>query len=43
MKLPRKVVTIDYDEEVGDLYIRLKKVNITEGEPTNDGKVIVSL
>ncbi len=40
VKLPRTVVTIDYDEDVGDLYIRFKNVNVTEGEPTSDGKAI---
>jgi uncharacterized protein YuzE len=41
LKLPRKVITIDYDEDVGDLYIRFKNAEATEGEPTSDGKAIV--
>jgi uncharacterized protein YuzE len=35
------VITIDYDEDVGDLYIRFKNAEATEGEPTSDGKAIV--
>lgn len=35
------MITIDYDEDVGDLYIRFKNAEATEGEPTNDGKAIV--
>ncbi len=38
VKLPRTVITVDYDEEVGDLYIRFKNADATEGEPTSDGK-----
>ncbi|MCL4429819.1 MAG: DUF2283 domain-containing protein [Chloroflexi bacterium] len=41
IKLPRKVITIDYDEDQGDLYIRFKNTEITEGEPTTDGKTII--
>jgi uncharacterized protein YuzE len=41
LKLPRKVITIDYDEDIGDLYIRFKNAETTEGEPTNDGKTII--
>ena len=41
LKLPRTVITIDYDEDVGDLYIRFKNADSTEGEPTSDGKTIV--
>ena len=41
LKLPRKVITIDYDEDIGDLYIRFKNADTTEGEPTNDGKAII--
>jgi uncharacterized protein YuzE len=41
LTLPRKVITIDYDEDVGDLYIRFKNVEATEGEPTSDGKAVV--
>ncbi len=35
------MITIDYDEDVDDLYIRFKNAENTEGEPTNDGKAIV--
>ena len=41
LKLPRTVITIDYDEDVGDLYIRFKNADATEGEPTTDGKTII--
>ena len=41
LKLPRKVITIDYDDDAGDLYIRFKNADITEGEPTSDGKTIM--
>ncbi len=41
LKLPRTVITIDFDEDVGDLYIRFKNAEVTEGEPTSDGKAIV--
>ena len=41
MKLPRTVITIDYGEDIGDLYIRFKNADVTEGEPTSDGKAII--
>jgi uncharacterized protein YuzE len=41
LKLPRTVITIDYDEDIGDLYIRFENAEATEGEPTSDGKAIV--
>ena len=41
LKLPRKVITIDYGEDIGDLFVRFKHADRTEGEPTEDGKVIV--
>jgi hypothetical protein len=41
LKLPRKVIMIDYGEDIGDLYIRFRNVDHTEGEPTPDGKVIL--
>ena len=41
LKLPRSVITIDYDKAIGDLYIRFKNADTTEGEPTRDGKVII--
>jgi len=31
----------DYDDKEGDLYIRFKEAKHTEGEPTEDGLVIV--
>jgi uncharacterized protein YuzE len=40
LKLPRKVITINYDEDIG-LYIRFKNAETIEGEPTNDGKTII--
>lgn len=39
--MPSKVVMADYDDKEGDLYIRFKKAKHTEGEPTEDGLVIV--
>ncbi len=41
MKLPKRVTTIDYGEDVGDLYIRFRHEEYTEGEPTADGRLIV--
>jgi len=41
LKLPRKVITVDYGDDVGDLFIRFKHVKSTEGEPTEDGQVIL--
>ena len=41
LKLPRAVITIDYGEDIGDLYIRFKNADATEGEPTSDGKTII--
>ena len=41
LKLPRKVIMIDYGEDIGDLYIRFRNVDHTEGEPTPDGKIIL--
>jgi uncharacterized protein YuzE len=41
VKLPRKVITIDYDEDIGDLFIRFKNADRTEGEPSSDGKTII--
>ncbi|MGH9878135.1 MAG: DUF2283 domain-containing protein [Nitrososphaerales archaeon] len=40
VKLPSKVTMVDYDEEEGDLYIRFREAEYTEGEPTEDGLVI---
>jgi uncharacterized protein YuzE len=39
--LPRKVITVDYGDDVGDLFIRFKHAKHTKGEPTEDGQVIV--
>jgi uncharacterized protein YuzE len=41
LKLPKKVVTIDFGEDVGDLYVRFRHAERTEGEATADGKVVV--
>jgi hypothetical protein len=41
IKLPRTVITIEYDEDVGDHYIRFKNDETTEGEPKTDRKVII--
>jgi len=41
LKLPRKVITIDYGDDAGDLFIRFKHAKNTEGEPTTDGKIII--
>lgn len=41
VKLPRKVITVDYGDDVGDLFIRFKHAKTTEGEPTRDGQAIL--
>lgn len=41
IKLPRKVITIDYGDDVGDLFIRFKHAETTYGEPTKDGQTII--
>jgi len=41
LRLPRKVVMVDYGEDVGDLYVRFKYAEKPNGEPTADGRVIV--
>lgn len=41
MKLPKKVITIDYGVDVGDLFVRFRYADSTEGEAMADGKVIV--
>ena len=41
VKLPRKVVTVDYGDDIGDLFVRFRHVGHTDGEPTEDGRVIV--
>jgi hypothetical protein len=35
------VITIDYDEDVGDLFVRLRHVEYTEGDVMGDGKAII--
>lgn len=41
LKLPRRLITIDYGEDVGDLFVRFRHAEHMEGEATADGKVIV--
>lgn len=41
LKLPSRVITIDYGEDVRDLFVRFRHAEHTEGEATSDGKVIV--
>jgi hypothetical protein len=41
LKLHRQVITIDYGEDVGDLFVRFRHAETTEGEATPDGKAIV--
>jgi uncharacterized protein YuzE len=41
LKLPRRVITVDYGEDIGDLFVRFRHADSTEGEATADGKVIV--
>jgi len=41
LKLPRKVITVDYGDDVGDLFVRFRHVEHADGEPTGDGRVIV--
>lgn len=41
LKLPRKVVTVDYGCDVGDLFVRFRHVQYAEGEPTEDGRPII--
>jgi len=40
LRLPSKVLMVDYDAKEGDLYIRFREAGATEGEPTDDGLVI---
>jgi len=40
LRLPRKVVTVDYGDDVGDLFVRFRHVEHADGEPTEDGRVI---
>jgi uncharacterized protein YuzE len=41
LKLPRRVIAIDYGEDLGDLFVKFRHAEHTEGEATEDGKVIV--
>lgn len=41
LRLPRRVVTVDYGCDVGDLFVRFRHVEHMEGEPAGDGRVIV--
>lgn len=42
VKLPRtEKITIDYDLDAGDLYIRLRNTKVIEGEPMSDGETII--
>jgi uncharacterized protein YuzE len=41
VKLPRRVITIDYGGDVGDLFVRFRHAEYTEGEATQDGKIVV--
>lgn len=41
LKLPKQVITIDYGEDIGDLFVRFRHADSTEGEATADGRVIV--
>lgn len=41
LRLPRRVVTVDYGDDVGDLFVRFRHVEHVEGEPTGDGRVMV--
>ncbi len=41
LHIPSKVIMADYDDKEGDLYIRFREAKHTEGEPTDDGLLIV--
>ena len=41
LKLPRRVISVDFGEDVGDLFVRFRHADSTEGEATPDGKVVV--
>jgi uncharacterized protein YuzE len=41
LNLPRKVISVDYDENVDDLFVRFRYVDKTEGEATEDGRLII--
>jgi hypothetical protein len=41
LSLPSRVIMADYDDKEGDLYIRFSEAKNPEGDPTDDGLVIV--
>jgi len=41
LRLPRKVVTVDYGCDVGDLFVRFRHVEHADDDPIGDGRVIV--
>ncbi|MHA1582794.1 MAG: DUF2283 domain-containing protein [Candidatus Baldrarchaeia archaeon] len=41
LTFPRKVIKIDLDEDRNVLYIEFKRVKFKEGEPTEDGEIII--
>ena len=41
LSVPSKVLMADYDDKEGDFYIRFEEAKHTEGDPTDDGLVVV--
>ena len=41
LSVPSKVLMADYDDKEGDLYIRFEEAKHAEGDPTDDGLVVV--
>ncbi len=41
LRIPSKVVMVDYDDVEGDLYLRFREAERTEGESTDDGLLVV--
>ena len=41
LRLPSRVIMADYDPREGDLYVRFREADLTEGEPTSDGLVLL--
>jgi hypothetical protein len=39
VKLPRRVVTVDYGGDVGDIFVKFKHAEHTEGEAAADGNL----
>ena len=37
VRLPRRIVMVDYGEDVGDLFIKFSHEKIVDGEVTQDG------